>query len=78
MQLYLVGRWLDPDGVLWGVQGIFSQTWKADEACRDDSCFVIPFELDKEAETLEKELVSPRIPTLEDPFASVVIEKEPL
>lgn len=75
MQLYLVGRWLDPESALWGVQGIFSQTWRADDACKDDSCFVLPFELDKEAATLEKEVVSPRIPTLEDPFASVVKEE---
>lgn len=77
MTVYLVGRWLD-DGTLWGVQGIFSQSWKADDACRDNACFVLPFELDKEAETLEMEVTTARIPTLEDPFASVVTEKEPL
>jgi len=72
MQVYLVGRWSETEGDLFGVQGIFSQGWRADDACKDERCFVLPFELDKEAETLDVMRVKPRIPATEDPFATGV------
>lgn len=73
MKVYLVGRWIG-NGTLWGIQGIFSQEYRAVEACRDDACFWLPFELDQEAETLEQEVAQPRYPALEDPFTTPITE----
>lgn len=75
MTVYLVGRWLD-ETALWGVQGIFSQEWRAMEACRDASCFYLPFQLDEEAATLEMEKRPARSPALEDPFTVPIAEQE--
>lgn len=73
MKVYLVGRWIG-SGTRFGFVGIFSQDWRGVEACRDDACFMVPFELDQENTVLDAEDIVPRYPALEDPFAMPITE----